>query len=286
MKIKCEFCGGFISDTDEKCPNCGAPNSHLVRAAEGIPRTVEELKAFCEKRNMPLERMRFFIGEDFREPRAFGIYLDENGDFIVYKNKADGTRAIRYRGKDEAYAVSELYQKLKSEVQLRKEKNARQQSGTSPTPPPRKPAGCLGCLSYGGCLSRTTLIVIIAVLGIMLLSMFISAFTPSRGYYNYGGDYYYYQNNKWYYYSYALNEWEYMDSVDSALSSNYDDYYAGSAYDSDSGVDAFSTSDYYEEPSSWGNSRSSSWDDDWDSSDWDTDYGNWDSSDTDWNSDW
>ena len=36
--------------------------------------------------------------------------------FIVYKNKADGTRAVRYKGTDEAYAVNELYLKLKDEI--------------------------------------------------------------------------------------------------------------------------------------------------------------------------
>ena len=78
------------------------------------PKTIEELKQYCMDRGMPLERMRFFIGEDCREPRAFGIYRD--GDrFVVYKNKANGSRAVRYHGPDEAYAVNELYQKLLDE---------------------------------------------------------------------------------------------------------------------------------------------------------------------------
>ena len=57
----------------------------------------------------------FFIGIDYRQPRAFGIYQAGN-EFIVYKNKADGTRAVRYQGTDEAYAVNELYLKLKDEI--------------------------------------------------------------------------------------------------------------------------------------------------------------------------
>ena len=80
------------------------------------PKTIEELKAFCAEKGMPLEQMRFYIGEDFPEPRAFGIFQDENGEFVVYKNKADGTRSVRYHGTDEAYAVNELYEKLKSET--------------------------------------------------------------------------------------------------------------------------------------------------------------------------
>ena len=36
---------------------------------------------------------------------------------IVYKNKSDGSRAIRYQGLDEAYAVNEIYLKLQVEMQ-------------------------------------------------------------------------------------------------------------------------------------------------------------------------
>ena len=49
----------------------------------------------------PYETTRFFIGINYKKPKAFGIYQD--GDqFIVYKNKANGERAIRYQGTDEA----------------------------------------------------------------------------------------------------------------------------------------------------------------------------------------
>ena len=120
MKIRCEYCGNYLSDTDEVCPSCGAPNEHLLRGAAGEPKTIGELQAFAQRHNLPLEQMRFFLGEDCREPRAFGIYQETNGDFVVYKNKSDGQRAVRYRGRDEAFAVNELYQKMRSEVQLRK----------------------------------------------------------------------------------------------------------------------------------------------------------------------
>ena len=95
-----------------------------MRSADGVPKTIEELKAFAKAKNLPLEEMRFFIGVDYKEPKGFGIYEDQDGNFIVYKNKGDGTRAERYRGKDEAYAVNEIYQKMKTEVQIRREKTA------------------------------------------------------------------------------------------------------------------------------------------------------------------
>ena len=65
--------------------------------------------------------MRFFVGVDYKEPRAFGIYKEPNGNCVVYKNKADGSRAIRYQGADEAYAVNEIYQKMRAELLERKQ---------------------------------------------------------------------------------------------------------------------------------------------------------------------
>ena len=71
--------------------------------------SIEELKQMCAEKNMPLEKMRFFIGRDMKEPKCFGVYQDEKtGDWIVYKNKANGERAIRYAGPDEARAAQEI----------------------------------------------------------------------------------------------------------------------------------------------------------------------------------
>ncbi len=118
MKIKCNYCGNFISDTDEKCPNCQAPNEHLKRTGNEVPQTIEELIQWYQEHNLPPEETtRFFIGKNIQEPRAFGIYKEEKtGNYIVYKNKDSGERAIRYEGKDETYAVNELYLKLKEEI--------------------------------------------------------------------------------------------------------------------------------------------------------------------------
>lgn len=120
MKITCEYCGGYLQDTDECCPHCAAVNKNVMRSADGIPKTIAQLKAFAEEKNLPLKQMRFFVGENVKEPRAFGIYKDEFENYVVYKNKSDGTRIVRYEGKDEAYAVNELYQKMRSEVMEQK----------------------------------------------------------------------------------------------------------------------------------------------------------------------
>lgn len=121
MKIKCDWCGSWINDFDQVCPNCGGVNNNYNRHANGVPQTIEELKAWAKEMNLPLEDMRTFIGEDYKGAKAFGIYKDEtDGTFVVYKNKEDGTRAVRYKGSDEAYAVNELYQKMKERVAVQK----------------------------------------------------------------------------------------------------------------------------------------------------------------------
>ena len=90
-----------------------------------IVNSIEELKQKCAEKNMPLEKMRFFIGEDRKEPKCFGVYQDERtGNWVVYKNKADGTRAVRYEGPDEARAAQEIWTKIGDEVKHRKDMHA------------------------------------------------------------------------------------------------------------------------------------------------------------------
>ena len=118
---KCPFCGADVASDQRKCPACGGVNENYVEHNNYYPeppRTIEELKEYCAKHRMPLEKMRFFCGQDFRDARAFGIYRD-GGSFIVYQNKSDGTRAVRYSGPDEAYAVREIFTKLLDECHAR-----------------------------------------------------------------------------------------------------------------------------------------------------------------------
>lgn len=117
MQIKCEYCGNYFSDKEEVCPFCNAPNDGIIRTGSDVPTTIEGLKEYVKKHGIPAENLRFFIGQNYTGPKAFGIYKDEElGEFVVYKNKSDGSRAVRYQGKDEAYAVNEIYQKLKEEI--------------------------------------------------------------------------------------------------------------------------------------------------------------------------
>ena len=208
---------------------------------------------------MPLERMRFFINEDRKEARCFGIYQDSyTGHWVVYKNKDDGSRAVRYSGPDEAYAAQELWAKIQSEIGLRRAKQPRQRSkGEIVRERIRK-------IAIG---------VIIAILVFMAVRWL--ARRPKRGYYRIDDDLYYYQDSAWYYFD--DDDWNYYNGP-----TDYDwyngNYYGTSYYGFDSYDDAFEYSGYYEEPDSSSSSRDD--DDDWDVFD------SWDSSDTDWSSDW
>ncbi len=115
MKVNCDYCGNYMETTDECCPHCGAENTHIAGHYSKDPVTIDELKAYCIEHKIPYEKLHVHVGENYTEPKAFGIYKDlVSGNFVVYKNKADGQRAIRYEGKDEAYAVHELFLKIRS----------------------------------------------------------------------------------------------------------------------------------------------------------------------------
>ena len=89
MKVLCDYCGNPIDETLATCPECGAVNKHMLRSGNQVPKTIEELQAFVEEHNIPVDRMRFFIGIDYQEPKAFGIFKrPDNQNCIVYKNKS------------------------------------------------------------------------------------------------------------------------------------------------------------------------------------------------------
>lgn len=272
MKIICDYCGSIIDEDNEVCPNCGGTLDGVHRFAGEQPRTIEELKEWYIARNLPSEEVtRFFIGKDIREPRAFGIYQDVGGDFVVYKNKANGERAVRYQGTDEAYAVNELYQKLKGEIADRKSESAtrRYYDNTSETVEKKKSQmGSRMAAMYGICM---------AVPIVMGLALGIMDNTPSRGYYQYEDDTYYYQNSSWYYYDDESDDWSYINESEVPQEVASDDKGEYQIYNHDGA--RFEDSIWYVEDTY---DDSDDWDDDYD---WDSG-SDWDSGGTDWDSDW
>lgn len=234
------------------------------------PKTIEELKQWYQDMNLPPEETtRFFIGKNYEGAKAFGIYMDDaTEDFVVYKNKADGTRAIRYQGKNQEYAVNELYLKLKEEVAKQKQNNVRYTTSSHKFN---------GGRNYNNRPSLTIgNMIIFGFVGVFIfITCLVAVFVPKRGYYLYNDNYYYYQNGLWYEYN---NGWNRAEKP-RELSRHYRDYYQSYGYDSYYYIDNFENSGYYIEPSS-------SSDDDWDSgSSWDSS-DSWDSGSTDWSSDW
>ena len=207
MKIKCEYCDSMFDDTLENCPACGAPNANVRRSTSDQPTTIGGLMAWYDSKGLPgPEVTRFFIGQDYRGPRAFGIYKDENsGKFIVYKNKADGSRAVRYEGTDEAFAVNELHTRLKQEILQQKAHNLNAQNYKSSFSRPssgrrRKSSSLLTALITLFCMFGIPA----ALFGIVTLKTLPAA----PGYYQYGDSlYYHYDKDIWGYYSDDYNEW-------------------------------------------------------------------------------
>ena len=218
--------------------------------------SVQELLDRAAERNMPLERMRFFINEDRKEPRCFGIYQDQfTGHWVVYKNKADGSRAVRYSGPDEAYAAQEIWAKSNSEIELRRAR-AR--------PARRSPEAIRREKIKNGLIA----LLVAAAIG---YGAYMAAKEPRRGYYVYNDDVLYYQNSAWYYFDDYYDDWSYYDEPEG--DDWYQDAYYGSSYPFEDSDYAFDNSEYYREPDSDSDSDSSIFD-------------SWDSSDTDWSSDW
>ena len=276
MSRICEYCGRSIPQGEDTCPHCGAPVLPSAGSGSaGVPQTIEELKAFAARHNLPLADMRFFLGENYPDPRAFGIYEDEYGQFIVYKNKADGTRAIRYQGPDEAHAVHEIYLKMKEEI-----RNQRRMKSQAAAPRSSSGSARSGLQKELNLLKAFFTLVIIVVLVLNLKSCIDRS--PKQGYYHYGNDYYYSQGSDWYVYDSGSYGWI-PTTVDDDLSDHSDQYYESPYYSSDYGTGSFADSPYYDydyddDDDDW------DWDDD---SDWDWDSDDsWDSGSTDWDSDW
>lgn len=314
MERICDYCGSKYDDGLDVCPHCGAPNN-FIRRGTGVPRTIEELKQWYKDANLPPEETtRFFIGRNYTEKRAFGIYKDERtGDFIVYKNKDNGQRAIRYQGKDEAYAVNELYLRLKEEITNQKAHRGMRFGGSPSGSKAKKAVGsCFGTLVYitiiivsplfafnigyitnsnGSwgifCIALPILLLLLTTPHkngvvrtiLIVLAFMLCIFGYRVGVSNVNNGYYSINGDNYYkkynhWYVYKDNEWKKSDSPEYEYEYELNDSYNGETYDSSSDYSDFKDSDYYYSSDGWSDSDS------WDSG------SSWDSDNTDFSSDW
>lgn len=231
------------------------------------PRTIEELRQWYEMHHLPPEEVtRFFIGKNITAPKAFGIYKNERGECVVYKNKATGERAIRYQGFDEAHAVNEIHQRLRQEIAKQKSRtrpNAAMRAAAQTRPTPTKRKGMTGIFT----------IIAIAVVGLVM--NYCDKSIPN-GYYDYQGSHYYHQGASWFLYNALSNDWFRTGSLDDRINRDNADMYR---------IDHFNGRQF-EDTQWYDDGSSSSWDDDDDDDDWDDSSDSWDSDDTDWDSDW
>jgi len=232
------------------------------------PKTIEELKQWYERRHLPPEEVtRFFIGKNITQPKAFGIYKNKQGECVVYKNKANGQRAIRYQGKDEAFAVGEILQRLKDEIVSQKARKA--------TDNPLLASG----QTNAGCTKTMGLVVAFFGLifaGIVGLTFHFCGDGIPNGYYNYQGHHYYHQGTVWFLYNTLNNDWYETQSLDNIINRKNADQYR---------TDKFEGKRFEETQWYYNSSDDSDYDDDDDDYDWGDD-DSWDSDDTDWDSDW
>ena len=211
-RVRCNYCGSFIDDSLPNCPHCGAVNDNMVRFAQATPKTIAELQSWYQARNLPPEDVtRFYIGKNVRHARAFGIY-EKDGKYIVYKNKSDGTRAIRYEGKDEAYAVNEIYMKLKEEILNQKNRNLTNSKQPSRSPQHKYQAG--RSISF---LSTKLGRIFIVIMALGFLSAVFQDEPLSSGYYTKGdpaATYYLYNGygTEWWKYDTSTEVWNYYDT--------------------------------------------------------------------------
>lgn len=287
----CSGCGAELKPNANFCDQCGLPckQAEPFQAVnllkDQTPTTIEELKQYCDLRGMPLEKMRFFIGVDCSEARAFGIY-EEDGRFIVYKNKEDGSRAVRYHGPDEAYAVNEIYQKLLSECHSRgiypenygKPGGMRHRSASDAGTNRSSSSHHHSHSSHRKKRKNKTKLIIGIFLAVVIIGAIVFSWSAHRhdGYYRYNDNYYYRYGDSWYI-SYGSGSWSAAVLANNALNSAY---YLGSDYAYDWGIGDFKDS------SAWDDLHESRSNDNYSNDyDWDT-FGDWDTGGTDWSSDW
>lgn len=270
--------------------------------------SLTELEEFFREKNIPQEKTRFFVNQNKKEAKCFGIYQDvDTGKFIVYKNKADGSRFVRYEGDNEKEAVSIFFDKLKEEMAIRdtqglykstieqvKEEKQQEQEKKNNL---KSDVEDIAVRVFGGLIVLTVIVAVFYMVyaGFVSLAEDLKPLmsTPQTGYYKVNETYYYYGNHAWWYYDTSYNGWKYLDGY----LNDYDNYYYSEDYsDNQNYSNIIDSQDYESYAETHSNSSNDSWSSGYSSSgssyyysssDFDSyNFSSWNSSYTNWNSDW
>lgn len=253
MDQKIVYRPDLAEDATEFCPLCGAPVAPVEEPApepaapaqpETTPRTVEELMALCASHDVPPVSQRFFIGADEKDTPGYGLFLDEFGDYVFYHNHSSGDRAIRYKGRDEGYAVEEMYRRMKAahlfyRPVARQENSSRSVHHHTHSSQSRHRRQQIRRRRWA--IAIAAVVVLCCVAAVVLRWR---ALQPKDGYYHYQGRYYYLQHRQWYAYDSVMDKWGETEA-NPTIVANYQVYYRSTYYWEGSPVSDFCASGFY-----------------------------------------
>lgn len=228
--------------------------------------SIEEFRNVFREFGIDEDNVRFYLGKYHLSPKAFGIYQIAD-NYIVYKVKANGETSIRYEGKDEQYAVKELYLKFLQEVSKRTGLNEKYNPYYDPN---YKVDNRVKQKEYYEKKKKRLKYVytfVFIVIAIIVISFIILPKVESKPkYYQYQNRYYSKYNNNWYYWNDISDEWvvfypansEYSNyyEIDDPDYRDYDRYEIPSNGSHDSYSDSFDSYDF-------GSDGYTDWDSDW-----------------------
>ena len=107
-KLICASCGAWVEDTDEFCGSCGSKNRNRKVVANGIPKTMVELKKWHDEMLCINDQRYCVFGEISNKPSIIGI-VRKNNKFLVYETNYGGASTFLYEGDDEEHAVEVVY---------------------------------------------------------------------------------------------------------------------------------------------------------------------------------
>ncbi|MBQ1371968.1 MAG: hypothetical protein IIY70_03460 [Oscillospiraceae bacterium] len=250
-KCVCGSCKVKYSNKLDNCPNCGALNpAHIpVEAATEynfrMPKTLRELEQLLEDNRLSPSNIRLHLREDYPGPLCCGIFQDGEGNFVVYKNRIDGSRLVRYRGPDESYAVGELVDKMLEQVEVRRALHVvlPHEQGSMTVQKDSAPKGKKPGRSSGKRRSKIKwnyLGLFSPLLIVLLLWVVMNWNSTKPGYYLYQNSYYYYQDSDWF--VYQGDTWFPTVPVFATDSSRY---FRSERFSTSFGIADFASSGYY-----------------------------------------